>query len=136
VRSDDSTRKTVSSIETDTVTASGTVDLNLASVGSERLGRVLCGDTALEGETTCGDVVLSQTKLLERRTSGDLNLSSNDIDTSDLLSDGVLDLDTGVNFNEIVSTVGQYETCQIFRGNSPILLVDQELSSTGIAVLD
>ena len=66
------------------------------------MGRVLCGDTALEGETTCGDVVLGQTKLLERCTGGDLDLSCNDIDTSDLLSDGVLDLDTGINFYEIV----------------------------------
>ena len=105
VRGDDSTRKTVSSIETDTVTASGTVDLNLASVGSERLGWVLCSDTALEGETTCGDVVLGQTKLLERCTSGDLDLSCHNINTSDLLSDGVLDLDTRVNFYEVVPKI-------------------------------
>jgi hypothetical protein len=84
-------------VKTDTVTACGTVDLNLTSVGSERLGGVFCGNTALECETACGDVVLSQTKLLKRCTSGDLNLSCDNIDTSDLFGDGVLDLDTGVD---------------------------------------
>jgi hypothetical protein len=43
-------------------------------------------------------VVLGQTKLLKRCTSGDLDLSCNDIDTCDFLGDGVLDLDTGVDF--------------------------------------
>lgn len=85
-----------------TVTASGTVDLDLASVRSELLGGVFCGDTALEGETASGDVVLGQTELLKGRTSSNLDLSSDDVDTSDLLCDGVLNLDTGVDFNKVV----------------------------------
>ena len=47
-------------------------------------------------------MVLSQTKLLKRCTSSDLDLGCNDIDTSDLLGDGVLDLDTRVDFDEII----------------------------------
>ena len=50
-------------------------------------------------------MVLGQTKLLERCTSGDLDLSCNNIDTSDLLSDGVLDLDTGINFYKVVPKI-------------------------------
>src|SRR5690242_1362678 len=85
-----------------TVTASGTVDLDLASVRSELLRGVFCGDTALEGETASGDVVLGQTELLKGRTSSNLDLSSDNVDTSDLLCDGVLNLDTWVDFNKVV----------------------------------
>jgi hypothetical protein len=42
-------------------------------------------------------VVLGQTKLLERCTCSNLDLCGYDVDTSDLLGDGVLDLDTGVD---------------------------------------
>lgn len=66
------------------------------------------------------NVFLGQAKLGKGDTSSNLDLGSDDIDTSDLLSDGVLDLDTGVDFNEIVSS----------------LLIDQELGGTGISVLD
>lgn len=45
---------------------------------------------------------MGQTELLKRCTSGDLDLSSNDIDTRDFLGDGVLDLDTGVDLDEII----------------------------------
>ena len=48
-------------------------------------------------------MVLGQTKLLKRCTSGDLDLSCNDIDTRDFLGDGVLDLDTRVDLNEVVA---------------------------------
>lgn len=56
------------------------------------MGWVLGGDTALEGETTRGDVILCEAELLEGRTSGDLDLGSHNIDARDLLSDGMLDL--------------------------------------------
>lgn len=49
----------------DTVSTSRTVDFNLSSVRSEALGGVFRGDTALEGETASGDVILSQAELLE-----------------------------------------------------------------------
>jgi hypothetical protein len=56
----------------------------------------------LEGEASCGDVVLGQTELLERSTGSNLDLCGHDVDTSNLLGDGVLDLDTRVNLNEVV----------------------------------
>ena len=52
-------------------------------------------------------MVLSQTELLERCTSGDLDLSCDNIDTSNLLGDGVFDLDTRVDFNEIIPNLSQ-----------------------------
>lgn len=82
-------------------------------------------------------MVLGETELFKRRAGGDLDLSSNDIDTSDFLSDGVLDLavdslaktplsrrlehlHSRVDLNEVVT----------------VLLVDQELGSSSIAVVD
>ena len=137
VGSDDSTGKAISSlasasasslglagraswtyIETNTVAASGTVDLNLTSIRSECLGRVFCGDAALEGEAARRDVVLSQAKLLERCTSGDLDLSCNDVDTSDLLGDCVLDLDTRVDFWLLLADTLHYK--QTNEGTIPM----------------
>lgn len=118
--SNDGTSKAVTAVETDTVTTSAAVNFNLASIGLEILGGILSGDTALDGETTGGDAVLGKTKLLKSSTSGDLDLGGDNVDPGDLLSNGVLDLDTGVDLNEIVA----------------VLLVDKELSGTGVAVVD
>lgn len=103
MRSDDGSGKTVTTIETDSVATSRAVDLDLSSIGCKALGGVFCGDSALEGKASCGDVVLSQAKLFKRCTCCDLNLCRNNVDTGDLLGDGVLDLDTRINFNEIVT---------------------------------
>jgi hypothetical protein len=116
--SDDSTGITVTSVQTDTVTTRRTVDLDLASVRLEALGGILGGDSALDSETTGGNAVLGKTELAQSSTSGDLDLSSDNVDSSDLLSDGVLDLDTRVDLDEVVA----------------VLLVNQELRSACIAV--
>jgi len=47
-------------------------------------------------------------------------LSSHDINASNLFGDGVLDLDSRVDLDKVV----------------PVLLVDQELGGTGVAVVD
>lgn len=64
------------------------------------------------------DVLLGQAELLERHTGSDLDLSSDDVNPSDLLCDGVLDLDTGVDFDKVV----------------PVLLVYQKLACPGVPV--
>ena len=66
------------------------------------------------------NVFLSQTELLKSDTSSNLDLSSNDIDTGNLFSDGVLDLDSGVDFDKVVSA----------------LLINEELGRTGVSVFD
>ena len=120
VRCDNGTSETVTTVETDTVTTSGTIHLDLTSIRRETLGGIFGGDTALDSKAASGDAVLGQAELLQSSTSSDLNLSSNNIDASDFLSNGVFDLDTRVDFNEVVA----------------VLLVDQELGSTGVAVVD
>jgi hypothetical protein len=79
------TRIAGAGIKTDTVTASGTVHLDLAGVRLEVRGGVLGGDAALNGKTAAVDVVLGETELLERNTGSDLNLSRDNVDTGDLL---------------------------------------------------
>lgn len=74
------------------VSACGTVHFDLSSVGREAVGRVLSCDTALECEAAGRDVILGQTELLKGSTGRNLNLGCDNIDTSDLLGDGVLDL--------------------------------------------
>ena len=85
MRRDDSTGKSVSTIKTDTVTTSTTVDLNLSGIGLEALSSIFGGDTTLDSETTLGDSILGQTELRQSGTGGNLNLSSNDINSSDFL---------------------------------------------------
>lgn len=120
VGSDDSASETVSTIQTDTVATSTAVDLNAAGVRLEALGRVLGGDTALDGEPPGGDAVLGEAELGEGGAGGDLDLGGDDVDARDLLGDGVLDLDAGVDLDEVV----------------PVLLVDEELRGAGVAVAD
>lgn len=61
----DSSGKTVTTIETDAITTRGAVYFNLSCVRLETLGRVFGGDTTLDSETTGGNAVLGEAKLLE-----------------------------------------------------------------------
>ena len=89
-------------IKSDTVATSGTVDLDLTSVGSKRLRGVLSGNAALERETASRNVVLGQTELLEGSTSSNLDLGRHNIDTSDFLGDCVLYLNTRIDLNKVI----------------------------------
>jgi len=119
LRSDNGACETVTAIKADTVSTCGTVNLDLSSIRLELFCWVLSRDTALDGETSRRDAVLSETKLWQGRARSNLDLSSNDINASDLLGNGVLDLDSGVDLDEVIT----------------VLLVNQELSGTGIAVV-
>jgi hypothetical protein len=116
----DGAGKAVTAIKADTIAASRSVDFDLASVGLELLGGILGSDSALDSETSGGDTVLRKAELLEGRTCSDLDLSSDDVDAGNLLGDSVLDLDTGIDFDKVVS----------------VLLVDEELCGACVAVVD
>lgn len=89
----------------DTISTSGTVYLDLSGVRREALSRIFGGDTALEGKTTSRDVILSQTKLLKGSACGNLDLCGNNIDASDFFSNGVLNLNTGVDSGQVLALV-------------------------------
>lgn len=120
MRSDDGTSKAIATVKTNTVTTSRSVDLNLSGVWSEALSRILGGDAALDSEATGGDSVLCKTKLSKSSASGDLDLGCDNVNAGDLFSDGMLDLNTGVDLDKVVA----------------VQLVDQELRSACIAVVD
>ena len=84
------------------------------------MSSIFSRNSTLDGETSSVDVFLGKTELFKGDTSSDLDLGSNDIDTSDFFSNSVLDLDSRVDLDKVVSA----------------LLVDQEFSGTGISVFD
>jgi len=100
VRGDDGSGESVTTVETDSVTTGRAVHLDLSGIGREALSGVFCGDSALEGKASCGDVVLGQAKLLERCACCNLDLCRDDVDTGDLLGNSVLDLDTRVDLTQ------------------------------------
>lgn len=120
VGSDLRTGITGARVQSDTITTSRPVDFNLTSVRLEVGGGILSGDTTLDSESSPVDVLLGQTKLLEGHTSSNLDLSGDNVDTSDLFGNGVLNLDTRVDLNKVVS----------------VLLVDEEFGGTRVTVLD
>lgn len=119
VRSDVSVDETGAIINTDTHATRAAEDLDDAGVRLESSGGILSGDTALHGVTTDGDVLLLEAKVLESLTASNANLALDKVNSSDLLSDGVLDLDTRVDLNEVVASE----------------FVHKELNGTGVLVL-
>ena len=118
--SDLSTGISGTSIESNSISSSRSVDLDLTGIRLESLSSILSRDSTLNGESSSVNVFLGETELFKGDTSRNLDLSSDDVDTGNFLGDGVLDLDSRVDFNKVMSA----------------LLVDQELGSTGISVLD
>jgi hypothetical protein len=102
------------------LSTSRSVYFNLTSIRLEALGGVFGRNSALDSETPGGDSVLGQAELCKCCTGSNLNLGCYNINASDFLGNGVLDLDTGVNLNEVVA----------------VLLVDQELGGTGVSVVN
>jgi hypothetical protein len=86
------TQATQEAGSTYTIATCRTVHLDLAGIRREALGGVFCCDTALEGKASGGDVILSQTELLEGGAGGNLDLGGDDVDAGDFFSDSVLDL--------------------------------------------
>ena len=85
MRCDLGTREARAGVEANTVTAGTAVHFDLSGIGLEALSGILSGDTALNGESALGDGILSETKLRKGCSSSNLDLSSDDIETSDLL---------------------------------------------------
>ncbi len=85
MRRDLCTCKAGGGVETDTVTTCTTVDLDFTGVGLEVGCRVFSGDTALNGKATLRNGILGKTELGKCSTSCNLNLGSDDVETSNFL---------------------------------------------------
>ena len=72
-------------IETDTIATCTAVYLDFPGIWLETSCRIFGGDTTLDREASASDRLLRQTELGKGRACGDLDLGSDDVDTSDLL---------------------------------------------------
>ena len=80
-----SARKTGTGVESDTITASAAIDFDLSCVWLEVCRRVFSSNTTLNCIPALGDRVLHQTELRKSRTSCDLDLGRDDVQSSDFL---------------------------------------------------
>ena len=69
----------------------------------------LGGDSALNGIASLGDGILGEAQLWQRSTGGNLDLRCDNVNAGDLLSDGVLDLDSRVDLDKVVAVLLVYE---------------------------
>ena len=95
-----------------------------AVVGSEVVGGVLGRDPALDGMPLCLDRLLAgnaDLRIGQLASLGDQDLALDDVDSGDDLGDGVLDLEPGIDLDE-VERAG--------------LVIDQELDGAGVLVTD
>ena len=120
MRSDLRTSVPRARVKSDTVTSSRPVHFDLPRVRLEARRSVFSGDAALNGESSSVNVVLGQTELLKGGPGSNLDLSCHNVDTGDLFRDGVLDLDTRVDLDKVVTA----------------LLVHEEFGGTCVPVLD
>lgn len=67
-------------------------DLNTPCTGLESIGRILSGDSALDGKPLGLNFVLRQTKLRKGQTLGHTDLGLHQINAGDFLRDCVLHL--------------------------------------------
>lgn len=121
VRRDLSARKTGTGVESDTITAGAAIHFDLSCVWLEVCPRVFSSNTTLNCVAALGDRVLRQTELRKTRASCDLDLGGDDVQSGDFLCrrvdkwtrsgyrklacDRMLDLDTGINLDEVVSSL-------------------------------
>ena len=115
VRQDLCTGVGIAAIQTQAVTGTGTVYADLAGIRQEVVGRILGGDTGLDGISVHMDVILRlDVDLLgiQRISFRDEDLCLHDINAGDLLSYGVLYLDTRVHLDEIRVVVRIHQELQ------------------------
>jgi len=72
-------------IETNTIATCTAVYLDFSGVWLEANCRIFGGDATLDRKASASDGLLCQAKLGESRACGNLDLGSDDVDTSDLL---------------------------------------------------
>lgn len=122
MRRDLSTRETGTGVESNTITASTAVNLDLSCVWLEVCSSIFGSDTALNRKPALCDRVLRQTELRKSRASCDLYLGSDDVKSRDFLCnriskrmqlvygkeftcDGMFDLDARIDLDKVMSSL-------------------------------
>jgi len=106
-------------VQPDAHTLAVPVDLQNSGVGLEAPGRVLSGHPALYGGPVGRNSVLCEAQFRQEVTLAHLDLRLDQVHPSDLLSDGVLHLQPGIDLHEVMLAS---------------VLVHQELHSPSVAV--
>src|SRR3989441_1095454 len=99
-------RIAIAGIQTDSESGAGAPGVDTAGIGQEVVGGVLGGDAALHCEPTGAHHLLRADADLRRPqliSFADAQLRLDQVDASDLLGDGVLDLQARVDFDEIMA---------------------------------
>ena len=118
IRGDNGAGEGVAAVQTNAHAAATAIGNQLAGVRHKVVGRVLCSNTALN--SMADDVQILLLGQVDFRTVqivafGNLDLGLHDIDAGDLLGNGVLHLNAGVNLDKVEFAIwsGQkfYGTC-------------------------
>ena len=123
-RRDDRARRGRAAVQPQAQAARRAIVGDPAVVGSEVVGGVLGRDPALDGMPLCLDRLLAgdaDVRIGQLASLGDQDLALDDVDSGDDLGDGVLDLEPGIDLDE-VERAG--------------LVIDQELDGAGVLVAD
>ena len=122
MRRDLSTRETGTGVESNTITASTAINLDLSCVRLEVCSSIFGSDTALNCKAALRDRFLRQTELRKSCTGCDLYLGSDDVKSRDFLChriskrmrlvygkelacDGMFDLDTRIDLDKVMSSL-------------------------------
>lgn len=99
---------------------SRSVNFDTTRIRLEMTVWVFSSDTTLNRKSTRFNLGLHESKFRERCTECNTDLSRNNIDSSDFLSNGMFDLDTRIDFDKVVS----------------ILLIHEKLGGAGRTIFD
>ena len=131
VRSDDGAGEGVAAVQTDAEAAAAAVGNQLAGIGHKVVGRVLGGNTALDSMADgCQLILLRQGdfRAVQVVALGNLDLCLYNVDTGNLLGNGVLNLNAGVNLDEVELAVGSSQ--KFYGAGADVVNIFHQLDSS------
>ena len=105
----------VACVQTDAETAAGTISGDLTGVRCKVVGRILGGDTALDGVAAGGHVSLAGDAnggIAQGTAFRNEDLGTNQVDAGDHFGDGMFHLDTGVHLDEVMVALAVHQEFQ------------------------
>ena len=131
VRSDDGAGEGVAAVQTDAEAAAAAVGNQLAGIGHKVIGRVLGGNTALDSMADGGQLILLRQgdfRAVQVVALGNLDLCLHNVDTGDLLGNGVFNLNAGVNLDKIEFAVGSSQ--KFYGAGADVVNIFHQLDSS------
>ena len=130
VRRDNRAGEGIAAVKTDAEAAAAAVGDELAGVRHEVVGRVLSRDTALDSMAHGLQILLLRQvdfRAMELIAFSNFDLGLHDIDTGNLLGNGMLNLNTRVNLDEVELAVGSSK--EFYSAGADIINVLHQLYS-------